>query len=106
MNEVAKEEFITLAGYEEALLMTRENETYELDKFQYWIKSDTLYGNGNKILNNWDKIPVKLKIPLDDVSYFGVNKSDDFGNFLLFTTSIGLIVLAIFYLSAISGGIF
>lgn len=76
LQEISKEEFEARTDKNEATLFTKDMETYQLNKSQYYIKADTIYAIGNKIVDGDNKIPFNGKIPLENVSVISIKESD------------------------------
>ena len=101
MRELSKEEFENQSSNNEAIIFTKDLETYQLNESQYCIKADTLYGSGSKIISGDNKIPFSGKIPLENVSSISVKKSDGLATTFLV---IGIIAGAVLIIGAVIVG--
>ena len=90
MNEITKEDFKE-GSRGNATLLTNKMETYRFDEGQYYIKADTLNGNGF-IVNGGLNTPFSGNIALEDIAAINVEEPDGFKTFLL---TIGIIAGAV-----------
>ena len=91
MREISKEEFTGQS--EEALLLTGKMETYQLKEGQYYVKADTIYGKGFKVLNDGSQTSITESIPLKDITVFNIKENDGLKTALVVIGIIGGVVL-------------
>jgi len=59
----------------EIFLVTVNNSRYNFDEWHYYVKNDTLFGNGfeESVVG---EIPFKGAIPVEDINYIEIKKAD------------------------------
>ncbi len=99
MGAVTKEEFKKNSVKGKIILITKNLETYHFDEGYYYIESDTLYGDGEKLIKNETGIPFKGKIPLNIISSITMEKTDVVASIFLgigIIAGIGVICFGVF----------
>ncbi len=74
MSAISLEELINQEEKSDLRITTYQSETYEFKSFNYYIKSDTLFGIGEKIIDKHTTAPFSGKIGISDIEYVAASK--------------------------------
>ena len=99
MKGISRGELVTQGEQKDVRITTTKFEIFEFKSFNYSIKSDTLYGTGEKIINEHTTVPFSGKIAVSDIEYVETSKFNG-GTTCLAGIGAALIV-AIVYLALI-----
>ena len=91
MTGISRGELVTQGEQKDIRVTTSKFEIFEFKSFDYTIKSDTLYGTGEKIINEHTTTPFSGKIAVADIEFAEASKFDN-GNTCLVTVGAALIV--------------
>lgn len=94
MQGISHEELIGQLEKSDIRITTIQSEIYEFKSFNYFIKSDTLYGSGEKIVDQFKTTPFSGKIPVSDIEYIAASKFNT-GTTCLAAIGISLLTLTI-----------
>ena len=74
MTGISRGELVTQGEQKDIRVTTSKFEIFEFKSFDYTIKSDTLYGTGEKIINEHTTVPFSGKIAVSDIEYVEASK--------------------------------
>jgi len=74
MTGISRGELVTQGEQKDIRITTSKFEIFEFKNFNYTIKSDTLYGTGEKIINEHTTVLFSGKIAVSDIEYVEASK--------------------------------
>jgi hypothetical protein len=94
MSGISHEELISQQEKSDIRITTFLGETFEFNSFEYYIKSDTLIGIGEKRIDLHNTTPFSGKIAISDIEFIGSRKFN-IGTTCLAAIGISLLTLTI-----------
>lgn len=98
MSGISHEELLSQSDKSDIRITTFQAETFEFKSFNYYIKSDTLFGKGEKIMDSHTTIPFSGKIAVSDIEYVAASKYNTTTTCLTWGAGALLLVVIVFYL--------
>lgn len=100
MDSISRGELVAQGEQKDIRITTSKFEIYEFKSFNYTVKSDTLYGTGEKIIDKHNSIPFSGKIALKDIEFVEENKFD-IGTTCLTLVGASLVITLIVFMMAL-----
>jgi len=99
---ISKDDFENQSEVKTLYVKTKFQETYRVDKGNYYVKNDTLYGKGEKIVTSSVTQPFEGCISINDIDSFQIEYYDGEKTLLLLGGIVGLAALVLFFTIIIS----